>query len=89
MTDKLKYVICEDDMLEYPVLFPYFIDHSDVAKAFGGCVSAGVVRIHPPHEVVVEMGAFTMKINNDTIRQELDRKLIEFILSPEQKLGAR
>ena len=72
----MKYIIIESNLYgKYPVLFPDFLNHSDVAKKFSGKpVSAGMCQLDDEIQTFGESITLQLKCDPE------DCKLIERML---------
>ena len=73
-----KYIIVKKDGVEYPILFPNVMNHSDMFKLVGGdLISAGFCTISSTDNGDIQYSAYGKSVTLDvSSREEVDTKLM-------------
>lgn len=70
----LKYIIFDNNGLEYPVVFPSFTLHVDMRNMFRHkeVISAGEFRLDGSRNIIIKHGSISLRIASDINQRKKD-----------------
>lgn len=77
----MKYIIINFNFVEFPILFPDVVNHNEMIPSEAEVISGGKWRINIDHEVCVQMGSLSLKIDRDPEREKKDLWMIKKMLN--------
>lgn len=62
-----KYIVFDDGLNDYPVIFPHFVQHDTIAGAMSPRkpISAGFVRVHPEGYIEAYGESISLKLKSN------------------------